>query len=212
MVIKTPNMEFDKKYTWTAPFFEADEWFVDYSLPVKLYQIKLFQVGHAIELYLKAVVTKQTGGIAFAITQGHNIKILWDLCKKDPAFMPEYEIRSSVLDHDLLAPDGTDVYLKLKENEADYKHYQENAELYAVAKAHPHFKYWSTPSNQYPNGFRVPGWLFPNPYWTRFVKGIRSYLGPQPTLYSGDIDYIRDIIGLENLPKESRLYLSGLYE
>lgn len=210
MAVNKSAVKFDKKYNWTVFVSQADEWLVEYSLPPNLPQVKLSLVGHAVELYLKAVVTKQTGDIGVAIQQGHSIKKLWDLCKKDPTFMPEYEIRSSVFDLDLVAPEGIILYGKL--SEADYKHYQENAELYAIAKVLPHLKYGYTPSSQFPDSYRVPGWLWPNPYWTRFVKGMRSYLGPLPTLYSGEIDYIKDRIGLENLPEGSRSYLSGLYE
>jgi hypothetical protein len=152
-------------------------------------------------------VAKQTGDVGLAINHGHKIKKLWDRCKQeDSAFMPGFDIRQSVFAVDLFAPEGIDLYRALSED--NRKHYDENPELYAVAKLLANLKYWSIPSSAHPDGFRV-SWLFPNPYWTRFFKALRGYLRlPLP----GRPDYIRDIIGWGNLPSESVTYLTGLYD
>ena len=57
---------------------------------------KLFSVGHALELYLKAVNTKMFG---------HNVTQIWHDCKlNDAAFLPRFELRETVLSHDLFNP------------------------------------------------------------------------------------------------------------
>src|SRR5438046_2379218 len=131
-----------KKYDWKVFLPTADEWIVAYSLPPALHTIKLFMIGQAVELYLKSVVAKQMGSVDRALEQRHDIKKLWDLCKEnDPNFMPEYEIRQSVLNAGkeplgLFAPEGLELSSKL--SKVDFEHYQANSELYAVTKMLPH--------------------------------------------------------------------------
>ena len=89
-------------HEWHSFLEAADEWFITYSLPPPLTCVKLFAVGHTVELYLKAANTKFTKDINSAINFGHNIKSIWNDCKRDSKFMPSFEIRDSVFNRDFL--------------------------------------------------------------------------------------------------------------
>jgi hypothetical protein len=88
---------------WDSFLFAADEWVINYSLPVmSLTSVKLFSIGHVFELYLKAANTKTTNDIDRAAGFGHDIPKIWMDCKsKDSNFFPNYELRESVLKRDL---------------------------------------------------------------------------------------------------------------
>jgi hypothetical protein len=83
-------------YEWDCFLDVADQWFVAYSVPPYDTAVKLFMIGHAVELYLKAANTKITDDIKRAIGFKHRVKQIWSDCKShDPTFMPNYEIRES---------------------------------------------------------------------------------------------------------------------
>jgi hypothetical protein len=55
-------------YDWRAFLWPADEWlFLFATPPGGLISVKLFSIGHALELYLKAVYAKLTGDVKAAI-------------------------------------------------------------------------------------------------------------------------------------------------
>ncbi len=125
-------------HDWDSFLIAADEWIVNYSLPVmRLTSVKLFSVGHALELYLKASNTKINGDIDRAIKFGHDLPRIWADCKQhDPEFLPEYQLRDTVLARDLL--DHAD-YSKLAKE--DVMHFLQNQELYVVVKYLADLKY-----------------------------------------------------------------------
>ena len=85
----------------------ADQFFISYSISPSLIPVKLFEIGHTVELYLKATSTKLTGDIDRAIKFGHNIKAIWDECKKlDGSFLPNYEIRDTIFNSDFIKNNG----------------------------------------------------------------------------------------------------------
>lgn len=72
----------------------ADEFLVLYALSCEgpLARVSLFCIGHAVELYLKAVYTYQTGDKRKAIDYRHNIKSLLKACKNnDSDFMKNFD-------------------------------------------------------------------------------------------------------------------------
>ena len=80
---------------WKSFVNLGDQWLISYAVPpMHSVPVKIFTIGHALELYLKAVIAKQTGSVDKAVGFGHDIKKMWDKCKRiDPQFMHGYEIR-----------------------------------------------------------------------------------------------------------------------
>ena len=189
-------------YEWHSFLEAADEWFITYSLPPPLTCVKLFAIGHTVELYLKAVNTKVTGDIERVIKLGHGIKSIWDDCKEqDPNFMPSFEIRDSVFNANLFKDGGRSL------DRADYEHFLEDQELYIVAKILPDLKYLGAPLKKIEGAFSI-GFVHPNPYWINFFKELRGYIGHPD---KSRLDLISYHIEKRDLPQESIRYLSGLY-
>ena len=114
---------------WEGFLFAADQFLVSYSCPPDLTPVKLFEIGHTVELYLKTANTKLTGDIIRAINFSHRLKDIFDDCKSlDPNFMPNYEIKTSIYDSDFIKNNGT------KLPPIDQPHYFDNQELYVITK------------------------------------------------------------------------------
>lgn len=157
---------------WDSFLQTADEWIVNYSLPVmNLTAVKLFSVGHAFELYLKAANTKITGDIDRAIGFGHKLHSIWEDCKnQDSSFLPMYELRKSVLACDLLNHKD---YSKLGRD--DLMHFLRHQEIYVVAKYLADLKYLGAPLKKVKGELAI-GFFFPNPIWAELFRELRSYL------------------------------------
>ena len=190
-------------HKWDSFLSAADEWFITYSLPPALPCVKLFTIGHVVELYLKAANTKCTNDIDRAICFGHNIKAIWDDCKKqDSDFLPDYEIKESIFEKDLLSIDTVKTL-----NKADLTHFLNNQELYIVAKFLPDLKYLGAPLNRVKSAYGI-GFIHPNPYWIEFLREIRIIIGhPQESRQ----DTIANHLQAGDLPGQSVQYLKSLY-
>jgi hypothetical protein len=189
-------------YEWHSFLQAADEWFITYSLPPMLMKVKFFAIGHTVELYLKAANTKITGDIERAMKFGHNLKAIWDDCKaKDSAFMPKYEIRDDMYNRDLLLSPFEGL------NKEDTIHLGNNYELYIIAKHLPDLKYLGAPLKTM-KGTAGLYLLYPNHFWTFFLKDIRRYLG-HPR--KGTRDIISYHIDRSALPPKTVQYLRELY-
>jgi hypothetical protein len=192
-------------YEWDAFLWAADEWIINYSLPpMTLNAVKLFSIGHALELYLKAANTKITGDIERAIAFGHDIPRIWHDCKlQDPHFLPAHELRESVLERNLV--DFND-YRRL--NKDDLMHFLHDQELYVIAKYLADLKYLGAPLKRVKGAFGV-AYFFPNPRWIDLFKQLRTYLGyPR----EGHLDIIRQHIEERDIPPSSISYLNGLLD
>jgi hypothetical protein len=190
-------------YEWDAFIWAADEWIINYSLPpMTLNAVKLFSVGHALELYLKAANTKITGDIDRAISFGHDIPTIWGDCRlQDPGFLPTYELRESVLARNLV--DFNDYRHLDKDDLMHFLHYQE---LYVIAKYLADLKYLGAPLKKVKGAFGV-AYFFPNPLWIELFRDLRAYIGyPR----EGHLDLIRHHIEEADIPPSSANYLSGL--
>ena len=189
-------------YEWHSFLIAADEWFITYSLPPMLMNVKFFAIGHTVELYLKAANTKITGDIERAMKFGHNLKAIWDDCKaKDSAFMPQYEIRDDIYNRDLLLSPYEGL------NAEDTLHLGNNYELYIIAKYLPDLKYLGAP----PKTMKTEAglyFLYPNSYWIDFLKDMRRYLGHPEK--SGR-DTISFHIDRGTMPPETVRFLKMLY-
>ncbi len=184
----------------------ADQFLVEYSLPGAIMgqTIKLFLMGHAIELYLKAAYIKNFNPKTIT---GHDLAKVFKECKNaDPLFMPEYDLKEAVLNPNYSIDEDSPF------NEDD-RHYLDNQDFYTLAKWGGHLKYFGTPIPQFSStkplqGSQVIATMFPNPYWIGFIKELRKYLDhPQ----EGCIDYIKYYLESTELPAASKDYLSGLY-
>lgn len=187
-------------HEWDAFLRAADEWIISYSLPpATLNAVKLFSIGHALELYLKAANTKISGDIERAISFGHDIPKIWADCKsRDPTFLSDYELRQSVLSRKLL--DVND-YEQLDKD--DLVHFLRNQELYIIAKYLADLKYLGAPLKKVKGAFAL-GYSFPNPLWIGLFRQMRSYLGhPQ----EGRLDLIRHHLEENDIPSSSTHYL-----
>ena len=188
-------------HEWDSFLPAADEWIINYSLicPEGLISVKLFSIGHALELYLKAAYTKITGNIDQAIGLRHDLPKIWKDCQKeDPAFLPGYELRQSVLDQDLL---HGEVYSNLDKD--DRKHFSQNRELYVVAKYLADLKYLGAPLKNVKGAFAL-AIVFPNPKWVELFKELRAYLGHPE---EGKLDIIQHHIEEGKLPPTSVEFL-----
>lgn len=189
-------------HEWHSFLTAADEWFITYSLPPVLMNVKLFTIGHTVELYLKAAITKITGDIERAINFGHQVKRIWDDCKaKDSGFMPRYEIRDDIYRIDLL----NRPYEGLSKE--DIIHLGNNYELYVIAKHLPDLKYLGAPLKTM-KGTAGLYLIHPHDYWIHFLKDIRHYLG-HPA--KGRRDIISFHMARSNMPPETVQFLQGLY-
>jgi hypothetical protein len=190
-------------HKWDSFLSAADEWFITYSLPPALPCVKLFAIGHVVELYLKAANTKLTNDIERAIDFGHNIKAIWDQCKRQSInFMPNFEIKGSVFEKNFLS---ADVVKRL--DKAELMHFLKNQEFYVIAKYLKDLKYLGAPLKSVKNAYAV-GFVHPNPYWIEFLREIRDYIGhPQKDRQ----DIIANHLQAGDLPNQSINYLESLY-
>jgi len=190
-------------YQWFSFLWTADEWFINYTLPPALAQVKLFIIGHSIELYLKAAYTYISDDVNKAISFGHRIKSLLDACKElVPSFMPSYEIRDKVLET-IFDPNQNLDHLE-KDN---LEHYFAHQELYFIAKMLPDLKYLGAPLKTIKGPYGLVQ-MERNPYWIDFLTEIREFIDyPRADLQ----DIIKYHLEEDDLPHESQAYLRLLY-
>jgi hypothetical protein len=191
---------------WTDFLWSADQFIVSYSVDIGLIPVKLFEIGHAVELYLKASYAKQKNNVDQAVFFGHRLKDLWDACKcEDPAFMPSFEIRDTVFNSNFVLDQGRFL------NEEDVKNFWENQEFYYVLKHLSDIKYIGSPlkSKSIVDNAGIWGYHSHNPYWINFFKEIRQYL-KYPTEHT--MDWIKYFIESNEIPDSSKIFLKKLYE
>jgi len=190
-------------YYWHSFIWAADEWFISYSLPPNLVHVKLFTIGHTVELYLKSANANITGNIDRAIKFGHKIEDIWDDCKNhDRKFMPNFEIRNSVFNIDLFTGQ-----LEKKLSRDDLRNYSDNQEFYIIAKLLPDLKYIGTRLQSLKGPHSLTS-VYPNPYWINFFRELRTYLDHP---HKDRRDIIKHHIDKGDLPVQSIDYLKGLY-
>ena len=188
---------------WDCFLWPADEWIVNYSLPYDaLVSVKLFSIGHAFELYLKAASTKITGDIDHAVGFSHRIPALWADCKKlDPQFLPEFDLRQSVLDLDLLQP-----IERTQLSDTDFDHYMRHQEIYVVAKYLADLKYLGAPLKKVKGAYAIFSFSH-HPKWAELFRAFRKYLG-HPS--QGKSDVLKFHVESGKLPESSTQFLAGI--
>jgi len=188
---------------WDCFLWAADEWIVNYSLPYQpMVAVKLFSIGHAFELYVKAANAKQTGDVDGAVKFGHNIPKLWADCKRrDGAFLPQFELRPSVLARDLL---DVNSYEQLTAD--DLRHFLENQEIYVIAKYLADLKYFGAPMKQVKGAYAI-GMITLHPKWAELFRALRKYLGHP---MGSKTDILRHYAERGGLPPSSTAFLQAI--
>lgn len=196
---------------WRQWVHIADEWFIAYaSLSHAHPGVQFSCVGHAVELYLKAFVVKQTGKDSAAMHFSHRIDDLLRKCRQlDSGFLPEYDLRDSILAQDVLLLRGSNRLARLSPD--DQQHFWDNEPLYIVAKHQGDLKYFGLPMKSRRNGPAILGGRTPNPFWIKFVRAMRQQLGFPP---GSTRDFVRQLLDNEPqyAPPWTIAYLSQLYE
>ena len=190
---------------WISILRTGDEFIVTYALPpYALNRAKLFVIGHAAELYLKAAFVKITGDAQRAAIFGHNMQKLLTACKQeDPSFLPNYELRSSVMAVDMMNASTWDQL-----SEDDYNHLGRHQPFYLTAQYLIDLKYVGLPrpGKSKPQGPTSFAYVIPDDYWIGFFKEVRSYMQyPSGAHKDGIARFLRD------LPPDAVHYLSRLY-
>ncbi len=188
------------EFEWDCFLWSADEWIVNYAMPVHpMLAVKLFSIGHALELYLKATHSKLSGSVPEAIAFRHRLPQLLAACKTlDPAFLRDWELRDTVLKRDLL--DLKD-YMQLPR--ADLESFLRHQELYVVAKHLADLKYAGAP---WKGGGTSRGsfLMHTHPMWSALFREIRQYLEyPRP----GRTDPLRYYLEDGKLPPSAAAFL-----
>ncbi|MBA3072591.1 MAG: hypothetical protein FP831_03275 [Anaerolineae bacterium] len=189
-------------YTWDSFLDTADQFFISYSCGPLLIPVKLFEIGHCVELYLKATLTKLTS-IENAMSYNHRIRDIFNECKKlDGKILADFEIRNAVFESNFINNqfDGL--------SESDLHHLFEFREFYTISKHLLDIKYIGAPQKTVKREGTV--WIIesPNLYWIKFIKDLRCYLG-WPTLHHRDL--IKEIIKTNEIPVSAKIYLQNLF-
>jgi hypothetical protein len=130
----------------------------------------LFTVGHAAELYLKAVATKLDPSTD-AGRYGHRINDLLDRAYS-VGLLADFQVSDSVRDRIMRAwPHPIEML-----DDPDFQHYVANQELYWIAYFLADSKYLGAGVRHAPESFGVMT-LARNPYWLPFFKELRTFLG-----------------------------------
>ncbi|HEY0765430.1 MAG TPA: hypothetical protein VGD61_23835 [Pyrinomonadaceae bacterium] len=191
-------------YNWNCFLQSADEWLITYALPPQRFIfVKLFAIGHVVELHLKASYAKLSGSVDEAICLGHNIPGLWNACKADTSFMPGFELRQSVLNAEILNTDAVSQQLSAD----DRDHLFANMEFYVIAKYLADLKYLGAPLKKIDKAYAIGG-NFPNIYWIRFLKELRAFLDT-PT--KERVDFVDEYLKEGILPVDAATYLQQLF-
>jgi hypothetical protein len=180
----------------------ADEFLISYACSPWTPAASLFLVGHAAELYLKAVLVKSKPTVD-AASHGHKIEKLLDTVQSlHPGLLREYTLRKSAAHRWMhswqIAPSAPD---------SDYDHFRQHMELYWVSRYLADTKYFGASYLQIDKGFALI--LQPlNPYWQQFFFEIRRHLGvPNPETQP---DKIAQAIADTGFPPYAKVYLSRL--
>jgi hypothetical protein len=214
---------------WKNYVSDADDFLITYAVtcPCGLLHSHLFLIGHAVELYLKAIYIKQTGDEYKAIKEGHNLKNLFELCQNNtPPFLPKFESNGN---YEIFKFKGT--YEELYElaqktiqgtgltswEKEKFLHFSYYMEFYLIAENLNNLKYfscqWKSRDPFWQKHLKYIASYKPNDFWIEFVKQARSYLG-----YSGeDNDMIKLCLegfgcSADALPCTSREYLSQIFK
>ena len=180
----------------------GDQFLIGYSkLDGGTPAVTLFNVGHAVELYLKALLLKDDPQCDVGKKYGHQVdKMILDLAPSHQSALSAYLLRSSVYQkfmHQLVPA--------IETADPDYEHYVLNQEMYWVARYLADLKYLGSKHKKMPDTYAV--FCVPcNPYWLNFFLAMRTELGwPILGMWS---DPIRNFLGRNHTNSVSTNFLS----
>jgi hypothetical protein len=159
--------------------------------------VQIFAVGHALELYLKAIHCKLVGNIKSTMGFGHDVLRLWGAIKvSDPTFAPSFEIRQAVLEVKALKG-GHEKVLTIE----DSKHYVVHQQLYIVMQHLADLKYLGAPLKSVTG---LIGFAFgsPDPMWAQLFAEARSFIGKDQVH-----DLIAELIQSGDVPPAAAAFL-----
>lgn len=142
---------------WSMLAGSADEWFhahlrlCDSASQGCLLSPWIFTAGHALELYLKAIVTAYEG-LEVAVSIGHHLPKLWQRCEALDQFPLKGLLRPELLELD------RDIYATGKREQLSpeaVRHLGENELLYLALRHVQDLKYLGTPGKTLRNGLQL---------------------------------------------------------
>ena len=149
----------------------ADQFLVSYACSAHAGTTAgLFIVGHAAELYLKAVMVKAKPKVDVS-THGHNVAALLTKVQATQSnLLAGYTLRESAADkwlHNPIMPQVPD---------PDYDHFQKHVELYWISRYLADTKYLFASHKNITQGFGIAICSL-NEYWQPFFFELRRHLG-----------------------------------
>jgi HEPN domain-containing protein len=178
----------------------ADEFLISYACAPNAGKAALFNIGHAVELYLKAVLVKANSKKDVS-DYGHNIEELLTVVQSSHApLLSRYVLKKGAFKwlHNTIAPEGHD---------ADYEHYRNHQELYWLSRYLVDTKYLFASHRQIKGSFALI-YCSLNEYWQPFFREIRQHLGI-PNSESGP-DVLAIAARDSETPPYARKYLSKM--
>lgn len=161
----------------------------------------LFTIGHAAELYLKAVALHLAPTKA-AKSYGHGLSGLLDLMHANGLLL-SYTVKESIRDTIMnRCPHPIETM-----SDPDFLEYTINQELYWVAYYLSDIKYLGSEHIRAPETFGVTV-MSRNPYWIPFFKELRQFLDwpTQSTFFAS----IAPNISHGQMPNDAKAYLAAL--
>jgi HEPN domain-containing protein len=193
----------NSKYAWKYFARIGDEFIIAYSkLTGQTPAATVFNIGHAIELYLKAVILKLDPETN-VFNYGHDVgELLTAINSMEPGLLVRFQLNPEFYAKFIDKKIGDNIDY----DDPDYPEFLTHQELYWVAKYLMHIKYLGTPKTKLPESYV----FYSTPcshYWIAFLKEVRQFLNwPKE---GGDYDSIRDSVQY-NTSEQSRIYLKQL--
>ncbi len=193
----------DSKYAWKYFARLGDEFIISYSrLTAQTPAATVFNIGHAVELYLKAIILKLKPE-SNVLNFGHDVgKLLREINILEPGLLVNFQLNSQFYIKFIDKKIGE----KIDYDDPDYSEFLIHQELYWVAKYLMLIKYLGTPKTKLPESYV----FYSTPcsqYWIAFLKEIRNFLNwPKE---GGDFDAIKDSV-IYNTNENSKNFLRQL--
>jgi len=163
----------------------------------------MFCIGHAVELYLKAVFLKLDPTVDVT-KKSHRVgEMLAEVQNRAPGLLAGYTLRDLVYQKFMSNP-----LIPLAQTaDPDYEHYIQHQELYWVARYLQDLKYLGTVHKQMPDQFAVLA-MSCNPHWETFFHELRRYLAwPEQGAW---FDHIGRFMASNSAPPPVQRFLAAL--
>lgn len=205
---KRDSLAFNKQFDESAFADLGNQFLISYACSSWAGPIaNLFSVGHAVELYLKAVVRRISPEIDVS-TYRHDVRrLLSDVQEKAAPLLSTYRLKQSAADAWLLnpiQPIGLGV-------DADFDHYSTHSELYWISRYLMDTKYLFASQKgdlaKSPFAFVVMG---RNEYWQPFFKELRQFFIAGASARTPD--RLELVVANQAVPLEAREYLRRIID